>query len=162
MYRRRVFDYPDRSLDKKGAWLRLRDEGDSIKLTYKRRLGITDMHGGKSNDKGMEEIEVDVSDFDKTALMLNKLGFKEKFYQENRRVRYQLKTVEIDIDYWPLLDPYLEIEAKNWKDVDKTIGLLGLNPKDKKIFVTQQVYALKGINENEYSVLTLTKQVKRK
>ena len=36
-YRRRVFDYPDLRLDKQGAWIRLRDEGDKITLTFKQR-----------------------------------------------------------------------------------------------------------------------------
>lgn len=160
-YKRRVFDFPDRRLDKKGAWLRLRDEGDSVKLTYKRRLGVKDMHGGKVNDVGMEEVEVNVSDFDKTAKILRKLGFVEKFYEENRRVRYLLDGVEVDLDYYPMIKPYLEIEAKSWKDVEKTIKLLGLNPKDKKLITAQQVYALNGIDENQYSVITFKKQIKR-
>ncbi len=161
VYRRRVFDYPDRKLDREGAWLRLRDEGDSIKLTYKKRLGVKDMHGGKINDRGMEEIEVNVSGFDKTAKLFKRLGFIEKFYEENRRVRYLFNGVEIDIDYYPMIKPYLEIEANSWKDVDETINLLGLNPKDRKLITAQQVYALSGIDENDYSVITFEKQLKK-
>ena len=32
IYKRRVFNYPDLRLDKAGAWVRLRDEGDKIAL----------------------------------------------------------------------------------------------------------------------------------
>ena len=44
-YRRRVFDYPDFRLDKQNAWLRLRDEGDRVTLSFKRRIGATTHDG---------------------------------------------------------------------------------------------------------------------
>jgi adenylate cyclase class 2 len=160
IYKRRVFDYPDLRLNEKGAYLRLRDEGDKITFTFKQRLGIKG-NDGKSNDDGMEEIEVEVSDFEKTAEIILKMGLIEKFYEENRRVRYKLRNIEFDIDFWPLLEPYLEIEAPSWKEVDEGIELLGLDPKDKKIFSTFQVYQLSGINELDYKILTLDKVIKK-
>jgi len=38
-YKRKAFDYPDLRLDKAGAWIRLRDEGDKITLAFKQRIG---------------------------------------------------------------------------------------------------------------------------
>ena len=105
-------------------------------------------------DTVLGEIEVTVNDFEKTALLLQELGFIEKFYQENRRVRWNKGDIEFDIDFWPLLEPYLEIEAPSWKEIDRAIGELGLDPKDKKIFSTNQVYKLKGINELDYKRIT--------
>jgi len=98
VYRRKVFDYPDLRLNDRGAYLRLRDEGDKITLTFKQRLGVKS-HDGKTNDEGMEEIEIKVSDFEKTAELLTKMGLKEKFYEENRRIRHQLDDIEFDIDF---------------------------------------------------------------
>jgi adenylate cyclase class 2 len=146
LYKRKVFDYPDLRLDKQAAWVRLRDEGDKITLTYKQRLGVGET---KHGDKSMEEIEVNVDDFIKTALLLERLGMKEKFYEENMRIRYTLNEVHFDIDTWPLLPPYLEIEADNWEAVDEGINALGLNPEDKKICSTHQVYKMYGYNEND-------------
>jgi adenylate cyclase class 2 len=160
IYKRRVFDYPDLSLNEKGAYLRLRDEGDKITFTFKQRLGIKS-HDGTQNDEGMEEIEVNVSDFNKTAELVLKLGLTEKFYEENRRIRYKLRNIEFDIDFWPLLNPYLEIEAPTWEEVDEGIRLLNLDQKDKKIFSTFQVYQLSGINELDYKILTLDKAIKK-
>lgn len=152
-YRRRVFDYPDLRLNEKGAWIRVRDEGDRVTLAYKERLGVQS-HDGSVSDTGMKEIEVMVSDFDTTAQFLEAIGLKEKFYEEQKRIRWTKNDVEFDIDFWPALEPYLEIEAPSWEKIDKAIGLLGLNPEDKKIFSTNQVYKLKGINELDYKRIT--------
>lgn len=160
LYKVRVFDYPDLHLNKMGAWIRLRDEGDKIMLAYKERLGFTG-HAGEENDKGMKEIEIAVSDFDKTAEFLISIGLKEKFSEEKRRTRYMLENIEFDIDEAPALKPYLEIEAKSWDEIDRAIKLLGLNPADKKIFSAYQVYQLAGINQNDYSVITFAKMVKK-
>jgi adenylate cyclase class 2 len=116
---------------------------------------------GKTNDDSMEEVEINVSDFNKTAELLNKIGFDEKFYQENRRIRYQLDDIEFDIDFWPQLDPYLEIEAPSWEKIDEAIKLLGLNPEDKRIFSTTQIYKLKGIEDIDYKEMTFNGLIKR-
>jgi adenylate cyclase class 2 len=160
-YRRIVFDYPDFSLDKKASWVRLRDEGDKITLTFKKRIGsnVNDNLGG---DDGMYEQEVVVDDFEKTHQFLLDIGLIEKMYQENKRTRYLLNGVECDIDTWPLLDPYLEIEGKNWEDVYKTAEILGLKKEDAKKFSTNQIYRLKGMDDRNYTKLTFSEQVERK
>ncbi|PIV45337.1 MAG: adenylyl cyclase [Candidatus Nealsonbacteria bacterium CG02_land_8_20_14_3_00_37_10] len=152
-YRRRIFDYPDLRLHKKGAWIRIRDEGGKTTLTFKQRLGIKS-HDGKINDEGMREIEIEVKGFGETANFLRSIGLKEKFYEENRRIRYKLGEIEFDIDFWPKLKPYLEIEAPSWEEIDKAIDLLEFDAKDKKIFSTYQIYQLAGINEEDYREIT--------
>jgi adenylate cyclase class 2 len=159
-YRRQVFDYPGFTLNEKGAWLRLRDEGDKVMLGFKQRLGMK-AHDGSTSDSGMKEVEVEVSDFDKTKELLLSLGMIEKFYQENKRIRYKKGTVEFDIDFWPELEPYLEIEAQSWEEVDQAIKELELNPEDKKIFSTTQIYLLKGIHDLDYAKMTFQGLVKR-
>lgn len=160
LYQRRVFDYPDLRLNYRGAYIRLHDEGDQITLAFKQRIGIK-ANDGTRNDKTMEEVEIKVSDFEKTAEFLGKIGLKEKFYEENRRIRYVLNNIEFDIDFWPQLEPYLEIEAVSWTEIEKAIKLLGLNFEDKKIFSTYQIYQLKGINENDYQEITFGRMIKK-
>lgn len=159
-YRRKVFDYPDLRLNADSSWIRIRDEGDQITLSYKKRLN-TSSHDGSSNDEGMEEIELVVSDFDKMSLFFEKIGLALKFYEENKRIRYEFDSIEFDIDFWPGLEPYLEIEAQSWEDIDKAIKLLDLNPEDKKIFSTYQIYQMKGINPLDYIENTFSGMVKR-
>ena len=147
-YRRRVFDYPDWRLDKDHSWLRLRDEGEKITLSFKKRLGV-DSSGVGVNDSGMEEVEIVVNDFDNTAELILKLGFIEKHYAENKRIRWEKDGIEFDIDTYPGINPYLEIESSTWGKVDEAIRFLELNPNDKKIFSGNQVYALNGIKVGE-------------
>jgi len=159
IYKRKVFDYPDLRLDKNGAWVRVREEGDKIKMSFKKRIGMGD--GGAINDKGMEEIEIEVDDFNKAAKILLNIGLIEKHYTENRRIRYKLNNIEFDIDFWPKLKPFLEIEAPSWKKIDSVILLLGLNPKDRKIFSTYQIYKMNKIDCNDYKKMTFKKWQKR-
>ena len=159
-YKRQVFDYPDLRLDKEAAWIRLRDEGDQIVLSFKQRLGWKE-GSNDGDDEGMEEIEVVVSDFDTTAEFLYKLGLVNKYYFENKRTRYTKDGIEFDIDEWPMLEPLLEIEASSWEEVDKGISLLSLNKDDAKRFSVTQVYALKGINDKDYSKITFEEAIKK-
>jgi len=160
-YRRIVFDYPDFHLDKQSAWLRLRDEGDKTTLTFKQRLG-TNVRDTLTGDEGMYEREIVVTDFDAARDILLKCGFIEKMYQENKRTRYRLHDVECDIDTWPLLPPYLELEALNWDAVYAAAEKLGFKREDAKIFSTNQVYRLKGLDDRNYTKLTFDEQVERK
>lgn len=158
-YRRVVFDYPDFRLDKKGAWLRLRDEGDKITLTFKQRLGQNmDQQKG---DEGMYEKEVIVNDFESTREILLQAGFIEKMYQENKRTRYVLDEVECDIDSWPLIRPYLEIEGNSWDSVYQVARQLGFDKQDAKIFSATQIYELNGLDDRNYTKLTFDEQIER-
>lgn len=157
----RVFDYSDWRLDKAGAWLRLRDEGDGlVTLTLKQRLGITS-HDGNTNDTGMEETEVHVDDFEKIASMFLKIGFIEKHYAEKKRIRWGKDSVIFDIDTYPELETYLEIEALSWEKIDQAISWLELDSKDKKIFSANQAYALKGIKVADYTRIAFDGLIKR-
>ena len=160
IFKSKVFDYPDLRLNAAAAWIRLRDEGDKITLSFKQRKGAKD-DGGRTNDEGMIEHETVVSDFDQTANVFLSAGFIQKFYEEKHRIRYMLGDIEFDIDFVPLLEPYLEIETDSWSKIDKAIKLLELKPSDKKIFSTYQIYQLKGINMLDYKELTFSKQIKR-
>ena len=85
-----------------GKWIRLRTNGDKTTLTIKNLVS--------SRVDGTQELEIEVDDFDRTNLILKELGYEAKGYQENRRIQYTYNGVEIDIDYWPLIPTYVEIE----------------------------------------------------
>ena len=159
-YRRIVFDFPDFRLDKNSSWLRLRDEGDKVTFTFKQRLGAN-IRDSLSGDEGMYERETVVRDFDAMRDILLKAGFIEKMYQENKRTRYLLDGVECDIDTWPLLPPYLEIEGKKWNEVYTIAEKLGFKREEAKVFSTNQIYRLNGLDDRNYTKLTFNEQIER-
>lgn len=149
-----VFDYADRRLDAERAWVRLRNEGDGKTTpSFKQRLGVK-AGDGSVNDEGMEEIETEVSDFDATAQLFLKIGLVEKHRGEKKRRRWTHDGIVFDIDTYPELVPYLEIEADTWEQVDQGIGLLELDPDEKRIFSATQVYAMSGVDTGKLESFT--------
>lgn len=119
LMRRRNFDYDDHRLEKIGGWIRVRDEGNKVTLTYK-QLNDRTLHGTK-------EIEVIVNDFDKTCDLLISIGLISKAYQETKREKWKLGEVEITIDTWPWVTPFVELEAPDENSLKSTAELLGLD-----------------------------------
>jgi len=105
LMRRKVYDYPDKRLNKIGGWVRVRDEGDKITLTYKKTSERT--------LQGTKEISIIVNDFEKTCEFLEAIGMMEKSYQETKRERWKYKGVEITIDTWPWIPTFIELEGSN-------------------------------------------------
>lgn len=157
-YKRRVFDFSDWRLDNDHSWLRLRTDGQKTTLTFKKRIGAKK---DGSNDDGMEEIEVEVSDFKKTAELILKLGFIEKHYVENKRIRWEKDGVEFDIDSYPSIPPYLEIEAQTWEKLNEATLWLGLDPAERRIFSANQVYKIYGINVKDYPIMTFETKIEK-
>ena len=115
-YKRRVFNFNPPTNNKS---LRLRTDGTKTTLTIKKLTSL--------EIDGTKEIEIEVSDFEETNSILEELGYKAHTYQQNRRTRYILNDVELDIDSWPYIPTYLEIEGKNEKSVKDMIKLLGVD-----------------------------------
>ena len=122
LMKRKVFDYPDESLEKIGGWIRVRDEGDKITLSYK-QLNDRTLHGTK-------EIAITVNDFDKTCSFLLAVGFKQDAYQETKREKWSLDNCEITIDTWPWIPTFVEIEAADETPLRNAVEKLDLNWSD--------------------------------
>ena len=100
LMRRQVFYTADKNPD---AYLRVRAEGDKTTMTYK-RFDEIGLHGAK-------EIETTVGDYQSTIDTLRETGLIPKSAQETRRETWSLGEVEIVIDEWPWLEPFVEIEG---------------------------------------------------
>lgn len=129
----------------KGKWIRLRTNGEKATLTYK------DVVSDKID--GTKELEFEVSDFEKTNEFLERIGFYNKGYQENNRIQYELDGVEIDIDTWPLIPTYMEIEGKSEEDVLNMINKLNMNKEKITSLDVQNVYKQYGIELEEIKEL---------
>ena len=105
-----LFDYSDLRLDKDHSWLKLRADGKETTLSFKKRMGVKSSDGSIP-DEGMQEIEITVEDYEKTYAIFKALGFVIKREMGKKRVRYQKGKAVFDIDFWPQIPPYLEVEA---------------------------------------------------
>ncbi|MBW3003259.1 CYTH domain-containing protein [Candidatus Woesearchaeota archaeon] len=135
-YRRKVYDFET----KEHAWIRLRDDGSKCTLCIKEVQNF--------NIDGTKEIEVAVDSFEKTDQLLNKLGIKSRAYQENKRTSFCLGNVKLDIDEWPLIPAYLEIEGDNAEQVERVVGLLGFDKEEVTSIDNESIYRKYGIEVN--------------
>lgn len=103
----------------KSKWIRLRTNGKTTTLTYKNIESNT--------IDGTKEVEFEVEDFNKANEFLERIGFKNRSYQENERIQYVLNNIEIDIDTWPMIPTYMEIEGNSEMEVNNMKNLLNIN-----------------------------------
>jgi len=119
-------------------WIRLRDDGAAVTLTVKEIE-----HDGID---GTTETEVLVGDFETANELLRRMGFEAKSYQENRRESFELAGARLEIDRWPLIPPYLEVEGDSRRHVVEVAAMLGI-PEDRLTGEnTVKVYARYGID----------------
>ncbi len=134
LMRRKNFDYPDHRLEDIGGWIRVRDEGNKVTMSYK-QLNDRTLHGTK-------EINVVVDDFDKTCAFLESVGFEHKAYQETKREKWILNNVEVTIDTWPWVPTFVELEGPHEELVRKTATELGLDWNDAMHGSVETIYQM--------------------
>ena len=117
LMRRVTFDSPE--MKARNGWIRVRDEGDKVTFTYKQ----TDSY----DIDGTKEIETTVGDFDATIAILEQANIAKGSFQESRRETWMLGEVHVELDEWPWLDPYIEIEAPTQELIHDTVMKLGLD-----------------------------------
>ncbi|HEU0085465.1 MAG TPA: class IV adenylate cyclase [Candidatus Paceibacterota bacterium] len=117
--KRKNLDFPDRRLEKIGGWVRIRDEGDKVALSYKQIDNL--------RLEGTKEILVTVDDFEKTCNFLSAIGMTVKALQETKRERWEMEGVEVTIDTWPWIPSFVELEGKSEEALKNVAEKLGLN-----------------------------------
>ncbi|MFH0856320.1 MAG: CYTH domain-containing protein, partial [bacterium] len=131
--KRITFHVPDSII--KNSWLRVRDEGDKITMSLKK-------FDGPSIEK-QQEICLVIDNFDKGIGFLTAIGFKQKSYQETKRELWVLDGVEITIDEWPYLEPFVEVEAETEEGVKDTCKKIGLNYNNALFCPITILYSMK-------------------
>jgi adenylate cyclase class 2 len=110
-------------IDARGGWLRLRQQGARTFLTYKQVA-----HNGPSSIDSILEAETEVVNFQDTRALLEAMGYTAKRFQENYREEWKLDGITYDIDTWPDLPTYLEIEGDGEQAVHDAAAALDLDP----------------------------------
>lgn len=140
--KRYIYDFNPK-IDNK--WIRLRTDG------FKTTLAIKEYQSAEIG--GTKEIEIEVSDIEKTDEILNQLGYFKRSIQENKRIRYILNGVEIDIDTWPYLNTYVEFEGKNKKMVQDLLKILEIDENSITTMDAQDIYLANGFTLEELNNL---------
>ena len=139
---RYVYDFKPINPNK---WIRLRTNGVDTTLTIKEVKDKT--------VEGTKELEITVSSLETTHQILEKLGYKRRSIQENKRIRYILNDVEIDIDTWPGLNTYVEFEGNSEELLKEVITLLGYDYKDAITDNAQDIYMSMGYTQEDLNNL---------
>jgi len=122
LMKRHVFDYPDHRLEAIGGWVRVRDEGSKITMSYK-QLNDRTLHGTK-------EVTLVIDDYEQAKQFLDSIGLIIDSYQETKRESWKLDDVDVEIDTWPWIPSFVELEAPDEASIKAAAKTLGFDWKD--------------------------------
>lgn len=108
------------------SFIRIRDEGDRVTLCFKRRL----LPDEETTIDSVHECETTVGDFDTTVKIFQEAGWDYITYQETRRETWRLGNIEVVIDEWPWIKPYIEVEGDSEAKVRQAALDLGFDWND--------------------------------
>jgi adenylate cyclase class 2 len=134
MQTRSAFNLPDSVVTHKG-WARVRDEGDKITMSVKSIEG--------EGIEGQKESCVTVDSFKQAESLLTQLGCDKKAYQETKRELWMLDGVEVTIDTWPFLEPFVEVEGSSEAVVKAVAEKLGFDWAAAKFCAVDTLYSEK-------------------
>lgn len=134
-------------------WIRLRCTNGKTTLTVKNILNSKISSLSNKNLQKVEETEMEVPSIEECNTMLQQLGFVHRNYQEKKRVTYELDGVEIDIDTWPLIPTYVEIENDSVELIEKVLEKLDVSEKEIVSCNTVAVYNKYGLDVYQYKEL---------
>lgn len=140
-------------------WIRLRQTGNKTTITIKHILNGALPQNNYDGFQPVLETEVPVPSIEEGNMLLESLGYSYRNYQEKRRVSYEYKGVEIDIDSWPHIPPYMEIEHDKPEEIDSIIDELGLAEHEIVSCNTSDVYQRYGIDIYQYRELRFDDKV---
>lgn len=122
-------------------WIRVRQTNDKTTIAIKHIL-----EPNQTAIQQMLETEIEVSNIKEANNFLEALGFSYKSYQEKERITYILDQYELDIDTWPGIPTYVEIEGKSESDLEYILNKLGYSMKDTVSCTADQVYEKYGLS----------------
>lgn len=117
--RERIFYDKAMTWPKQEKFARIRETARGIRLTYK--------HDTEATLTGTMELEFGISDADMAQKFLEAVGLVTFRVQEKRRHTLRLDGVTFDIDTWPKVPTYLEIEGPSEEKVESAAKALGLD-----------------------------------
>lgn len=136
-----------------GAYLRLRREGSRYELIFKQKV----KGGGGVKSETEISVEITEAEWQQTAEVLRGMGLKRIVLQEKKRVSYKYAPYRYDIDTWPGVPTYLEVEAPTPEGVMEAIALLGLAQQDAVSMSAAEVFDIYGVKNPRHLVFSQEK-----
>jgi len=128
------FDYPDHRIRDSREVFRIRTFGDKVELGRKINPRFED------ECKVFDEIEVYVSDFDEAVELVESLGFIRGLHFEKHRTEYVLPDgSKFEIDTFPGVPTFLEVEAIDWNRIQELIEEFGLEDYEQTNLIGQEL-----------------------
>jgi adenylate cyclase class 2 len=126
------FDFPDKLLEREGKILRLRQKGDKVILTYKELIS-------KDEAKIMDEYELEVNDFESMKKMFEGVGLFPLYEFNKHRTTYKLNNTNFEIDKYPDIPAFLEIESPDLKTINDMVSKLGFSKEEVNSYSIKEV-----------------------
>jgi adenylate cyclase class 2 len=143
-----IFHAADLSWVGKRKFVRLRKKNDRTVLMYKENIGQT--------VDSAQEIELEVSDLEKCSEFLGKLGLQPMRRLEKYRHTFELDGVTLDIDSWPKIPPYVEIEGPSVESLKTVCGKLDIDWKKRFDGDAREVFRKYGYDLDDITVITFS------
>ncbi len=143
-----IFHAADMSWLGKNKFVRLRKTKGKVKCTYK-------TNSKQAVDSALE-IELEVSDMKKCSDLFNNIGLKEMRQLEKYRRTFKLDDVIIDIDTWPKIPTYVEVEGPSIESLKKVCDKLGFDWEKRFDGDAREVFNHYGYNIDNITVITFS------
>jgi len=117
-----IFYDEDNNWPDEGRFVRIRSTGDMTKLTYK--------HNKAQTVDSAREIEFAVPDAELAEQFLTSIDLVAFRHQEKKRHTFELNGVTIDIDTWPKVPTYVELEGPSEEALKSIAESLGFHWTD--------------------------------
>ena len=102
-----------------GKLIRIRKNGPKTELAFK--------HHERMGKGQAVEIQLEASDADAAISLFEEIGFVAYRRQEKMRHSLKLGDVTFDIDTWPRLPAYVELEGPSLEALEKAAATVGLD-----------------------------------
>lgn len=140
-------------LNNEDKLIRITDEG-SIKVT---------MHVNQSTPETKKGIKFKTSRMKETMDFFNQLGLFPISEVKSHRISYELGKIDFDIDKFPAIPTFLEIDIEFIEEegytVESLLEVLGLQNNRVVVMGTEDIHALYGVNYFEVYKPTEGKEI---
>ena len=137
--KKEMIDFVKQFHNNSKKWIRLRKTNKKTTIAIKHILADND-----TSIQQMLETEIEVEGMQKAKEFMQALGYSHKSYQEKMRKTYELEKYEIDIDTWPGIPTYMEIEGEDEEDLSYILNKLGYKIEDTISCTADDIYRKYG------------------